>query len=120
MIYNKKIEPFIETNVAPLIINEFNPNNISRCLSCNLIPLINITYEKNNPIISYECPNKHNGNKNINEFMKLSKNHSIFNEKCGECNKNQEIKDNIFSYCQNAINSYVKNVLINIETINIC
>ena len=93
------MEPFIETNAAPLIINEFNPNNISRCLSCNLIPLINITYEKNNPIISYECPNKHNGNKNINEFIKLSKNHSIFNEKCGECNKNQEIKDNIFSYC---------------------
>ena len=36
------MEPFIETNAAPLIINEFNPNNISRCLSCNLIPLINI------------------------------------------------------------------------------
>ena len=93
------MEPNIETNAAPIIINEFNPNNISRCLSCNLIPLIKITYEKNNPIILYECPNKHKGNKNINDFMKLSQNHSIFHEKCGECNKNQENKDNSFFYC---------------------
>ena len=100
------METNIETNAAPLIINEFNPNNISRCLSCNLIPLIKITYKKNNPIILYECPNKHKGNKNINDFMKLSKNHSIFNQKCGECNKNQENKDNNF-FCCSKCNKFI-------------
>ena len=114
------MEPFIETNAAPLIINEFNPNNISRCLSCNLIPLINITYEKNNPIISYECPNKHNGNKNINEFMKLRKIIQFLMKNVENVIKIKKLKIIFFLIVQNAINSYVKNVLINIETINIC
>lgn len=61
MKYN--IDTIDEENAALLIINEFNPNNIPKCIFCNLISLINITFENNYQIIFYECLNKHKGNK---------------------------------------------------------
>ena len=66
---------------------EFSPNDISRCESCNLIPLYNLTYENGVPMISYECQNNHKNKLNLSEYIKNSTKNSIFNEKCFECQK---------------------------------
>ena len=52
---------------------EFSPNDISRCESCNLIPLFNLIYENGIPMISYECQNNHKNKLNLSEYIKNSK-----------------------------------------------
>jgi len=74
----------------PKDINEFDPNSIPRCESCNLIPLININYEQNIPMISYECQNKHKNTLNLSEYLKVNKKNSIFKEKCNECKETND------------------------------
>ena len=66
---------------------DFNPNDISRCESCNLIPLFDLNYENGIPIISYECQNGHNGKLNLSEYINICGKNSIFKEKCNECQK---------------------------------
>ena len=77
----------------PKDINEFDPNSIPRCELCNLIPLININYEQNIPMISYECQNKHKNTLNLSEYLKVNKKNSIFKEKYNEC---KETNDNSY------------------------
>ena len=81
---------------------EFDPNDISRCESCNLIPLFDLKYEKGIPKISYECQNKHKNELNLSEYIKISKKNSIFNEKCEECKKNNSF------FCSNCYKFFCK------------
>ena len=87
---------------------EFDPNDISRCESCNLIPLFDLKYDNGIPKIFYEYQNKHKNELNLSEYIKVIKKNSIFNEKCKECQKNNSF------FCSIAINSFAKNVVINI------
>ena len=79
-----------------LIQKEFDPNDIPRCEQCNLIPLIELNYYQGSPHILYTCQNKHKGNLSLCEYMKKSKNNSIFKEKCKNCSS--EYNDIVF-YC---------------------
>ena len=81
---------------------EFDPNDISRCESCNLIPLFDLKYDKGIPKISYECQNKHKNELNLSEYIKISKKNSIFNEKCEECKKNNSF------FCSNCYKFFCK------------
>ena len=90
----------------PKDINEFDPNSIPRCELCNLIPLININYEQNIPMISYECQNKHKNTLNLSEYLKVNK--KILSLKKNTMNVKKPMITHIF--VQNVINFYVRNV----------
>ena len=83
--------------------NEFNPNDIPRCDSCNLIPLFNIDYEDESPIISYECQNNHKNKLKLIDYMKKSKKNSIFKINCNECNSDNKVNSFFCSKCNKFI-----------------
>lgn len=86
----------------------FDPNDISRCESCNLIPLFDLNYNNGIPIIYYECQNNHKKKLNLSEYIKVSKNNSIFNEKCEQCqNNNSFFCSKCYKFlCKNCINKH--------------
>ena len=80
-------------------ITKFTLDNIPRCLECNLISSLKLSYKDNNPIISYSCENNHNGNIPLEEYLQKYNNHSLLKQKCDDCNKSQnEVKGDFF-YC---------------------
>ena len=86
------------------LINKDKPtlqslDNIPRCPECNLIASLKLNYNEGKPLVNYFCENNHNGDISLDEYMNIYNNYSFLNQKCEECNKNQnEIKDGLF-YC---------------------
>ena len=81
------------------IINKLTPDDIPRCLKCNLICSLKLNYLNGYPKFQYECENKHIGNITLKDYLKEYNKYTLSNEKCNECNKNQiEVKGNMF-YC---------------------
>ena len=83
--------------------NEFNPNDIPRCESCNLIPLFDINYGEESPIISYECQNRHKNKLNLFDYMKIRNKNSIFKINCNECNSKNKENSSFCSKCNKFI-----------------
>jgi len=87
------------SNDAAPIIYKITPDDIPRCVDCNLICSLQLNYKKGIPIINYECENNHKGNITLNDYMMKYNKFAISKEKCGLCGKNQkEIKGDFF-YC---------------------
>ena len=86
-------------NEAAPIINNFTPDDITRCPNCNLICSLELNYQGDQSNIRYECENKHIGNLLLKDYLQKYNKFALSKEKCKECNKNQiEIKGNMF-YC---------------------
>ena len=82
-------------------ITDFTLDNIPRCLECNLISSLKLSYKENKPIITYSCENNHNGNIPLEEYLQKYNNHSLLKQKCEDCNKSQnEIKGDFFFCCK--------------------
>ncbi len=86
-------------NEAAPIINNFTPDDITRCPNCNLICSLELNYQGDQSNIRFECENKHIGNLLLKDYLQKYNKFALSKEKCKECNKNQiEIKGNMF-YC---------------------
>ena len=82
-------------------ITDFTLDNIPRCLECNLISSLKLSYKENKPIITYSCENNHNGNIPLEEYLQKYNNHSLLKQKCEDCNKSQnEVKGDFFFCCK--------------------
>jgi len=68
-------------------ITDFTLDNIPRCLECNLISSLKLSYKENKPIITYSCENNHNGDIPLEEYLQKYNNHSLLKQKCEDCNK---------------------------------
>ena len=86
-------------NEAAPVINKLTPDNIPRCIDCNLICSLQLNYKEGIPIINFECENQHKGNIQLKDYIMKYNKFALSKEKCGECNKTQkEVKGN-FVYC---------------------
>ena len=79
--------------------NVINLDHIPRCLECNLISAIKLYYKEGKPIINYLCENNHKGEISLEEYMQEYNSHSLINQKCEECNKNQNEAKGEYLYC---------------------
>ena len=86
-------------NSFPSILNEFNQDDIPRCLNCNLIASLKLIYIKNKPIIFYSCQNNHKGKINLKDYMNNYNKFSLLKEKCYKCGKTQKEIKGFFYYC---------------------
>ena len=86
-------------NEAAPILNKLNPDDIPRCIDCNLICLLELNYKDGIPYINYECENKHKGNILLKDYMLKYNKFSLSKEKCGICGKNQKEVKGDFFYC---------------------
>ena len=84
---------------------------VPRCLNCNLIPSIKLYYNERKPMINYECQNKHKGNISLEEYMQKYNKNTISNQKCDECNKNQNEFKIDYSYCSKC-NKFMYNICL--------
>ena len=67
------------------------------CPECWRIPKIKI--DSQNHTISSLCDINHQNNLDLNQFLKMSSNHSLFDVSCSICQKNQNKSKIIFQYC---------------------
>ena len=84
-------------NEAPPVI--YKLDDIPRCPDCNLICSLKLNYEDGNPMIEYECENKHKGNISLKEYLNKCNKFSLSKEKCKDCGKNQKEVKGDFYYC---------------------
>ncbi len=94
----KKNQPKIQPNIQPNIQHSLSENDIARCPECNLICSLKLNYKEGKPIIDYECENQHKGNILLEEYLNNFNKFSLSKEKCNDCEKNQEEKEDFF-YC---------------------
>ena len=80
-------------------ITDFTLDNIPRCLECNLISSLKLSYKENKPIITYSCENNHNGDIPLEEYLQKYNNHSLLKQKCEDCNKSQNEVKGDFCFC---------------------
>ncbi len=86
-------------NEAAPIISKLEPDDISRCVNCNLICSLKLNNKDYQPMINFECENGHKGKILLRDYLIKYNNFSLLKEKCKECNKTQkEVKGNMF-YC---------------------
>ena len=84
-------------NEAAPVIDKLD--DIPRCPDCNLICSLKLNYKEGNPMIDYECENKHKGNISLKKYMNNFNKFSLSKEKCKDCEKNQkEVKGDLL-YC---------------------
>ena len=69
-------------NEAAPILNKLNPDDIPRCIDCNLICSLQLNYKDGIPYINYECENKHKGNILLKDYMLKYNKFSLSKEKC--------------------------------------
>ena len=86
-------------NEAAPILNKLNPDDIPRCIDCNLICSLQLNYKDGIPYINYECENKHKGNILLKDYMLKYNKFALSKEKCGICGKNQKEVKGDFIYC---------------------
>ena len=87
------------SNEAAPIINKFIPDDIPRCIECNLISSLNLQYIKGEPTIIYFCENNHNGKISLKDYIIKCKNFSLSKEICKECGKSQKEIKGDFQFC---------------------
>ena len=92
------MEKIIPNEAAP-IINKLNPDDIPRCIECNLICSLELNYKDGNPYITFECENNHKGTILLNDYILQSNKFALSKEKCGICKKNQKEVKGDFFYC---------------------
>jgi len=92
------MEKFILNEAAP-ILNKLNPDDIPRCIECNLICSLELNYKEGKPYIKFECENKHKGNISLNDYISKYDKFALSKEKCGICGKNQKEMKGDFFYC---------------------
>ena len=86
-------------NEAAPIISKLDPDDISRCVNCNLICSLKLNYKEAQQMIEYECENGHKQNILLRDYLVNFNKFSLSKEKCKLCNKIQkEVKGNMF-YC---------------------
>ena len=86
-------------NEAAPIISKLDPDDISRCVNCNLICSLKLYYEGFQSMINFECENGHKGNILLKDYLMKYNKFSLSKKKCKECNKTQDkVKGNMF-YC---------------------
>lgn len=99
-------------------LNEFNTNDIPRCIKCNLICSINLNYIGNyEPRIIYECENGHYGNISLEEYLNKYNNFSLLKEKCSNCGKVQKDSKGDFFIVRYVEYLYAIHVKLNITEI---
>ena len=86
-------------NEAAPILNKLNPDDIPRCIDCNLICSLQLNYNDGKPLINFECENNHKGNILLKEYMLKYNKFALSKEKCGICGKNQKEVKGDFIYC---------------------
>ena len=79
-----------------------NNNKELLCPDCWRLPKIKIDSQKH--IISSICDFNHRNNLDLNQFLKKSSNHSLFDVSCSICQKNQNKSKIIFQYCSECDN----------------
>ena len=79
--------------------NKISFDSIPRCLDCSLIPFLKLNYNEGKPMINYECQNNHKGNIILEEYIQKFNKNSLSNQKCAECNKNQNEFKADYLYC---------------------
>ena len=94
------MEKVILNEAAP-ILNKLNPDDIPRCIDCNLICSLQLNYNDGKPLINFECENNHKGNILLKDYLLKYNKFSLSKEKCGICGKNQKEIKGDFSYCTN-------------------
>ena len=70
---------------ALLNFTTLTPDNIPRCLNCNLICYIKLKYEEGKTLISYYCENNHKGIISLEEYIQKCNKYSLFKEKFKDC-----------------------------------
>ena len=78
---------------------KFIPNYILRCSECNLIPFLELKYNKGKPSIKSYCENKHSISLNLEDYLNNYQKFSLSNEICKECGKKQNEINQSFFYC---------------------
>jgi hypothetical protein len=78
-------------------IQTINPNKEILCPECWCVPKIIIDSSKN--IITSDCNYNHHCTNDINQFLKKSTNHSLYDVSCSLCQKNQNKSKILFQYC---------------------
>jgi hypothetical protein len=81
------------------IINQLSPDNIIRCIDCNLISSLKLNYNEGIASITFECENNHKGNILLKDYMTKYNKYALSKEKCGICDKNQKEFKEDFYYC---------------------
>ena len=81
------------------IINKLSPDNIIRCIDCNLISSLELNYNEGIASITFECENNHKGNILLKDYMTKYNKYALSKEKCGICDKNQKEFKEDFYYC---------------------
>ena len=99
------------TNEAAPVIDKLD--DIPRCPNCNLICSLKLNYKEGNPMIDYECENKHKGNISLKEYMNNFNKFSLSKEKCKDCEKNQKEVKGDFFYCSKCNKFICYSCLIN-------
>ena len=74
-----------------------NINKEMLCPECWRLPLIKIDSSKH--IITSECNFNHHCTLDLNQFIKKSSNHSLYDISCSICQKNQNKSKIIYQYC---------------------
>ena len=74
-----------------------NYNKELLCPDCWRLPKIKIDPQKHT--VSSICDFNHQNNLDLNQFLKKSSNHSLFDVSCSICQKNQNKSKVIFQYC---------------------
>ncbi len=87
------------SNEAAPVLNKFIPDDIPRCIECNLISSLNLEYIKGEPIIFYLCENNHNGRISLKDYFIKCRNFSLSKEVCKECGKSQKEIKGDFQFC---------------------
>ena len=64
---------------------------IPRCPDCNLISFLKLEYKDKRSNISYECENCHKGIISLEDYLNKYKNHSLYNEKCENVEKQKKM-----------------------------
>ena len=78
-------------------LEAFNSNKELLCPECWRVPKIKIDTPKYT--ITSDCEYNHHCNLDLNQFIKKSSNHSLFDVSCSICQKNQNKSKLIFQYC---------------------
>ena len=92
------MEKLTPNETAP-ILNKLNPDDIPRCIDCNLICSLQLNYNDGKPLINFECENNHKGNILLKDYMLKYNKFALSKEKCGICGKNQKEVKGDFIYC---------------------
>ena len=90
-----------------------NFDNIARCLQCNLISALKLTYKDGKPMINYYCENNHKGDITLEEYIQKYNINSLLKQNCNECKKNKKEIKGDFYYCHKCIKFICHSCLLN-------